>query len=61
MLIGAAQQIALTTQALQAAGVFQNMETLRTQDEQLYLDVVGDAAHALRGLRLATGAGTLAW
>jgi hypothetical protein len=58
---GAAQNLVLTVEALKKTGTFDNMETLRQKDEQLYLDVVGDAAHALRGLRLATGAGTLAW
>jgi hypothetical protein len=59
MLIGAAQQIVLTVQALHQRQVFNNMEALRKGDEQLYLDVVGDSAHAMRGLGLALGTGSV--
>ena len=34
---------------------FDALEQIKLKDEQLYLDIVGDAAHALRGLKIATG------
>ena len=55
LLVGAADQITLTVQALQSRGVFDNLDAIRARDEQLYLDIIGDSAHALRGLRLAMG------
>ncbi|MDP2312070.1 MAG: hypothetical protein Q8P41_04135 [Pseudomonadota bacterium] len=58
---GAAQNLVLTVEALTKAGTFDNMETLRTKDEQLFLDVIGDACHAVRGLELELGRGTIAW
>lgn len=61
VLEGAAQQLTLTVEALKKAGVFDNLDTLREQDEQLYLDVVGDASHAVRGLDMALGRGTIGW
>ncbi len=36
---------------------FDDLAEIKTKDEQLFLDIVGDAAHALRGLRIATGDG----
>ncbi|MFZ5482394.1 MAG: hypothetical protein ACOZNI_36870 [Myxococcota bacterium] len=56
---GAAQNLALTVEALKRQGTFDHMEELRKEDEQLYLDVVGDAAHAVRGLELALGRGSI--
>lgn len=58
---GAAQQLALTVEALEQQGVFGAMDRLRTEDEQLYLDVIGDSAHALHALRIARGEHTIAW
>lgn len=58
---GAAQNLVLTVEALQTAGTFDDMKDLRTTDEQLFLDVIGDACHAVRGLELALGRGTVAW
>jgi len=58
---GAAQNLVLTVEALQKAGTFEGMKALRTKDEQLFLDVIGDACHAVRGLELALGRGTVAW
>lgn len=58
---GAAQNLVLTVTALQKAGVFDDLAGLRTKDEQLFLDVVGDASHAIRGLELALGRGTVRW
>ncbi len=58
---GAVQQLALTVEALEQAGVFKDLETIRKTDYQLYLDIVGDAGHAVHGLRLALGQHTLAY
>lgn len=58
---GAAQNLTLVVEALKKQGVFDNMEALRKQDEQLFLDVVGDSCHAVRGLELALGRGTVRW
>jgi hypothetical protein len=41
--------------ALQANGAFENINLIGQKNEQMYLDLVGDSAHALRGLRIATG------
>ena len=40
---------------LQNEGVFDNVEAIRKANEQAYLDFVGDSAHALYGLQIATG------
>lgn len=58
---GAAQNLALVVAALQGQGTFDTLPALKGTDEQLYLDVVGDSAHAVRGLELAIGRGTIAW
>jgi hypothetical protein len=34
---------------------FDALPQIKMKDEQLFLDIVGDSAHALRGLRIATG------
>lgn len=56
-----ARSIAETTTALDRGGAFTKLPELRAQDEQLYLDLVGDAAHAVRGLELALGRQALPW
>jgi hypothetical protein len=61
LLEGAAQNLVLVVDALQKLGTFDNMEALRAKDEQLYLDVIGDSCHAVRGLELALGRGSIAW
>jgi len=61
LLEGAAQNLVITIQNLKKAGVFDHMDELRKQDEQLFLDVVGDACHAVRGLELALGRGSVRW
>ncbi len=58
---GAAQNLAITVKSLEDGGTFADIGTLRAADEQLYLDVVGDSAHAIRGLELALGRQSLAW
>ena len=61
LLVGAADQVVLTVEALHKRGVLGRMESLRTTNEQMYLDLIGDAAHAARGLRLALGEDTVAY
>jgi len=57
-----------TVDALEQSGALSALPTMRTDlawakvprgPEQLYLDLLGDSAHALRGLDLATGRATL--
>jgi hypothetical protein len=57
-------ELVVTVDALTRLGAFSALGTMRTDPafakvprgpEQLYLDLVGDSAHALRGLDLATG------
>ena len=50
-----------TAKQLKRTGAMDNLETLRGGNEQLYLDIVGDAAHAVRGLELALGRATVAY
>jgi hypothetical protein len=56
---GAARQLVLVVQALDEQKVYDSLDQLKAQDEQLYLDVVGDSSHALRGLELAMGRGVV--
>ncbi len=58
---GAAQNLVLTVRALADLGTFERLAAIRVEEPQLYLDVVGDAAHAIRGLELALGRQTLPW
>ena len=44
-----------TVSRLKTLGAYDNLGAIRAQNEQLYLDLVGDSAHALRGAELATG------
>ena len=52
MINGAVQQIVLVVEALRQDGLFSNMERLKEDDHQLYLDLIGDSAHALYALKL---------
>lgn len=52
-------ELARTVDALERTGALGTLTALRAADEQLYLDIVGDAAHAVRGLDLATGTGVV--
>lgn len=54
-----AGHIVATVAVLQKFGVLDKLDTIRTEDEQLYLDFVGDACHAARALDLATGAASV--
>lgn len=58
---GAAQQLALTVEALEQQGMFGAMDRLRSEEPQLYLDLIGDSAHALHALRIARGEHTVGW
>ena len=57
------QQILLTAvddligvvKQLKAYGALDNLDDLRAENEQLYLDLVGDSAHAINGLEIAIG------
>lgn len=51
----AADVLVDTVKDLKALGALDNLHELRGSNEQLYLDLVGDSAHALRGLELAMG------
>lgn len=44
-----------TTKELKALGAFDNLAEIDAKNHQLYLDLVGDSAHAIRGVELATG------
>lgn len=50
-----------TTAALKALGALDNAATIRESNNQLYLDIVGDSCHAVRGLELATGKSEVRW
>lgn len=58
---GAAQNLSLTVSALSQSKAFERLDEIRAAEEQMYLDIVGDAAHAVRGLELALGRGTIAY
>lgn len=63
-----AHELALTVDTIATFGVWKDLAAVRTDPEldatgrgaeQVYLDLVGDSAHAVRGIDLATGAATL--
>lgn len=65
------RELVSTVDALVALGTLEALDQVRTDtsldrwrsggSEQVYLDFIGDAAHAVRGIDLATGAGTVAY
>lgn len=55
----ATSELVRTVQVLDQAGLFGQLEQVRASNEQLYLDFVGDAAHAVRGIDLALGDGVI--
>jgi hypothetical protein len=57
----AARELAGTVARLKRDGVYRALPSLRTRDRQLWQDLVGDSAHALRGLELSLGRATIAW
>ena len=56
-----ADELVATVAAMERAGMFTDasLAQLRAKNEQTFLDVIGDAAHAVRGIDLATGVGAL--
>lgn len=53
----AAAELVATTKVLYDSGVADGLSQIQAEDEQLYLDYVGDAAHGVKGLDLAIGTG----
>ena len=49
------KEVLRTVDTLDKMGAFDKMAEIRAAREQTFLDLVGDSAHALRGLQLATG------
>jgi len=56
-----AGQLIATVAILEDTKILSHLNGVRKFDEQLYLDFVGDSAHALRGLDLATGTATISF
>lgn len=52
-------QLLVTVEAIDKLGLWAKLDEVRAADEQVYLDYVGDAAHALRALDLSTGEGSV--
>jgi hypothetical protein len=50
-----ATAVANSVSLLAEAGAFETIDAIKETDTQRYLDIVGDSAHALRGLRIALG------
>lgn len=50
-----------SVQALKSLGALDNLEAIQKQNPQLYLDLVGDSAHAIHGLELALGRATVSY
>jgi hypothetical protein len=53
-IVEAAGELIATVIVLQQMHAFEQLDEIRARSEQTYLDLVGDSAHALRGLELAT-------
>ena len=54
-----AAEVVKSVVMLQEIGAFKQLNNIRAAQEQLYLDLVGDSAHTLRGLRIAMGEGAV--
>lgn len=50
-----------TTAALKQLGALDNAAKIRESNNQLYLDIVGDSCHAVRGMELALGKSEVRW
>ena len=50
-----------TTAALKQLGALDNAAKIRESNNQLYLDIVGDSCHSVRGLELAMGKSEVRW
>ena len=55
MLLGAADQLTLTVEALRQENLFMNVSQSKRLTEQQKMDIIGDSSHALYGLELITG------
>ena len=55
----AREQTVATLEEIEQLGWFRDLAAIRAADEQAYLDMLGDTAHALRGLDLSSGEGTV--
>ena len=55
LMIRAVRELIEDVRRLSRKGVFDSLPGLRKADRQMYLDYVGDSAHALYGLEIATG------
>ena len=54
-------ELVATVEGLERAGLFPRLGELRAAQEQVFLDYVGDAAHAIHGLDLSTGDASVRW
>lgn len=61
VLQAAAEEVVTATGLLRERGLLDDLDAVRARDEQLYLDLVGDSAHAVAGLELALGRRTTRW
>jgi hypothetical protein len=52
----AADELVATVAVINQLRLFERLDEVRKADEQVYLDLVGDSAHAVRGIDIATGA-----
>ena len=55
VLAQAVDVLVVTTKELKALGAFDNLQDIQAKNHQLYLDLIGDSAHAIRGAELALG------
>lgn len=55
----AVDQLVATVAAIDALGIYANLDAVKASQEQTWLDYVGDSAHALRALDLAVGDGVV--
>ena len=49
------REVARSVRQLEALGVYKNLSVAKNENHQFFLDVIGDSAHALRGISIATG------
>ena len=59
MLLGAADQLTLTIEALRQEQVFEGVDDSKLLTQQQKMDLIGDSSHALYGLELISGSRTL--
>ena len=52
-------ELIATFERMEGLGWFEKLDAIRRADEQAYLDLLGDTAHALRGLDLSSGRGSV--